>query len=159
MSAMNANPGSVNGTYTFAAADYFNFDAGQLTRWDLEITYVVGVPATPATWSPIAGLFSDAAGTIPYVAGTQIDSVWTRPTTIGANNYQVTVNSTPLPDPANLSLIRILDNAPGSPYPSIITAANYATTGVSVQSVRLNGITHTWGDDIDILRMNEFVIW
>ena len=152
MSAMNAaGPGAANGTYTIGMADVFGGDAGVLTKWDLEITYVVGVPSTAATWSPIAGLFSDAAGTIPYVAGTQVDSVWTRPTTIGANNYQVTVNSTPLPDPANLSLIRILDNAPGSPYPSIITAANYATTGVSVQSVRLNGITHTWANDIDIL--------
>ena len=152
MTAINAaGPGAANGTYTIGIADVFGGDAGVLTKWDLEITYVVGTPASAATWSPIAGLFSDAAGTIPYVAGTQIDSVWTRPTTIGANNYQVTVNSTPLPDPENSSLIRILDNAPGSPYPSIITAANYATTGVSVQSVRLNGITHTWGNDIDIL--------
>ncbi len=97
MSAMNANPGSVNGTYTFAAADYFNLDAGQLTRWDLEITYVVGVPATPAIWTPATGLFSNAAGTIPYVANTPVDSVWAQPTTIGINNYDVTVQSLSLP--------------------------------------------------------------
>jgi len=143
--------GAANGNWTLAAYDAGAPDVGSLTKWDLEITYVVGVPVTPATWSPIAGLFSDAAGTIPYVAGTQVDSVWTRPTTIGANNYQVTVNSLPTPDPRNASPIIINAVGNANPYPSVITVANYATTGVSVQSVTLTGITHTWADDIDIL--------
>jgi subtilisin-like proprotein convertase family protein len=143
--------GAANGNWTLAAYDAGAPDVGTLTKWDLEITYVVGVAASASTWSPIAGLFSDAAATIPYVAGTQVDSVWARPTTIGANNYQVTVNSAPLPDPTNASPIIINAAGNASPYPSVITASNYATTGVSVESVTLRGITHTWADDIDIL--------
>jgi len=40
-----------------------------------------------------AGLFSDAAALVPYVAGTGVDSVWTRPTPSGVYTYQVTVNN------------------------------------------------------------------
>ena len=48
---------------------------------------------TPAVWSPATGLFSNAAGSTPYVAGTAVDSVWAQPTTIGANTYSVTTQS------------------------------------------------------------------
>ncbi|MFZ1453077.1 MAG: M36 family metallopeptidase, partial [Ferruginibacter sp.] len=52
---------------------------------------------TPAIWSPALGLFSNAAGTIAYVAGTAVDSVWAQPTTIGANTYTATVQSLGIP--------------------------------------------------------------
>jgi len=48
---------------------------------------------TPAVWSPATGLFSNAAGTTPYVAGTAVDSVWAQPITIGANTYTVITQS------------------------------------------------------------------
>ncbi len=84
-----------NGTWTLAMADGGPADLGTLTNWSIEITYVQGVPAAPAVWSPAAGLFSDAAALTSYVAGTEVDSVWTRPTPSGVYNYQVTVNSLP----------------------------------------------------------------
>jgi hypothetical protein len=68
-------------------------DGGVLNNWSLDIDYVLGVPASSAVWSPAAGLFSDAAATVPYVAGTAVDSVWTKPTPAGVYNYQVTVNN------------------------------------------------------------------
>ncbi|MBK8496904.1 MAG: hypothetical protein IPL50_19330 [Chitinophagaceae bacterium] len=42
----------------------------------MKFDYIIGVPATPAVWSP-AGLFSDAAALVP-AAGTAADSVWIR---------------------------------------------------------------------------------
>lgn len=39
------------------------------------------------------GLFSNATATTPYVAGTEVDSVWVRPTPNGVYNYQATVKS------------------------------------------------------------------
>ncbi len=51
------------------------------------------IVASQAVWSPVTGLYSDAAASIPYVAGTRVDSVWARPTTIGANTYTVSVNN------------------------------------------------------------------
>ncbi|NOT51181.1 MAG: T9SS type A sorting domain-containing protein [Chitinophagaceae bacterium] len=38
----------------------------------------------------------------------------------------------------------------GSPYPNNIAVAGLPTCGVYVQSVAINGITHTWPGDIDI---------
>ncbi len=40
--------------------------------------------------------------------------------------------------------------ATGSPYPSTINVAGLPTAGVYVQSVAINGISHTWPEDIDI---------
>ncbi len=84
-----------NGTWTLAGADDGAGDVGFIENWTLTITYVQGVPATPAVWSPIAGLYSNAAANIPYVAGTAVDSVWVRPTPSGVYSYQATVNSLP----------------------------------------------------------------
>ena len=86
-------PANVNGNYTLAMYDGGAIDVGTLTNWEIEFTYVVGVPASPAVWSPAAGLFSDAAALIPYVAGTAVDSVWTRPTPSGVYTYTATVNN------------------------------------------------------------------
>jgi subtilisin-like proprotein convertase family protein len=86
-------PANVNGTYTLAMYDGGAVDIGTLTNWEIEFTYVQGVVATPAVWSPAAGLFSDAAALNPYVAGTRVDSVWTRPTPSGVYTYTATVNN------------------------------------------------------------------
>ena len=81
-----------NGAYTLAMYDGGAGDLGTLTSWTLNITYTCGVPATRATWTPTAGLFTDAAATIAYT-GTPTDTVWTRPTPAGVYPYQVTVQS------------------------------------------------------------------
>ena len=88
-----------NGTWTLAGADDGAGDVGFIENWTLKITYVQGVPATPAVWSPAAGLFSDASASTAYVAGTAVDSVWARPTPSGVYPYTATVQSLP-PAPA-----------------------------------------------------------
>ncbi|MGG9961781.1 M36 family metallopeptidase [Ferruginibacter sp. SUN106] len=98
-----------NGTWTLAVYDAGAPDAGVLNNWSLDIDYIVGVPATPAVWTPAAGLFSDASASTPYVAGTAVDSVWTKPTPSGVYTYQATVKSLP-------------------PVPSVPTMTNTATT-------------------------------
>lgn len=97
----NALYSTGNGTWTLAMADGGPADLGVLTSWSITINYVIGVPSTPATWSPVAGLFNDANATIPYT-GTARDTVWTRPTPAGVYPYQVTVQSLPAP-PANVT--------------------------------------------------------
>jgi subtilisin-like proprotein convertase family protein len=86
-----------NGVWSIGIYDAGAPDAGVLNNWSLDIDYVIGVPATPAVWTPAAGLFSDANATVPYVAGTAVDSVWTRPTPSGVYPYQATVQSLPVP--------------------------------------------------------------
>ncbi len=127
-------------------------DVGILASWSLDVNYSVGVPSTPATWSPIGGLFNDAAATIPY-AGTPRDTVWTRPTPAGVYNYQVTVQSLPVPPLTFTNPAAITINAAGNgtPYPANLVVSGLPPTGVTVRNVTLNGITHTWSGDVDIM--------
>jgi hypothetical protein len=87
-----------NGIYTLGLYDIATGDQGTLTSWSLGITYYVGVPSTPATWSPVTGLYIDPAASIAYT-GTPRDTVYARPTPSGVYPYNVTVNSLP-PAPA-----------------------------------------------------------
>jgi subtilisin-like proprotein convertase family protein len=82
-----------NGVWSVGLYDAGAPDGGVWNNWSLDIDYIVGVPATPAVWTPAAGLFSDANATTAYVAGTEVDSVWTKPTPSGVYNYQATVKS------------------------------------------------------------------
>jgi subtilisin-like proprotein convertase family protein len=145
-----------NGNYTLGIYDWGAGDLGTLTNWELTINYVLGVPATPAVWSPALGLFSDAAGTIPYVAGTAVDSVWAAPTTIGANPYTATVQSLPafLPVPpafTNPAPITINNVGTASPSPANLAVAGLPAAGVSVKSVNINGFSHTWAGDVNMV--------
>ena len=82
-----------NGVWSVGLYDAGAPDGGVFNSWSLDIDYIIGVPATPAVWTPAAGLFSDAGATTAYVAGTEVDSVWVRPTPSGVYNYQATVKS------------------------------------------------------------------
>jgi subtilisin-like proprotein convertase family protein len=146
-----ANAAATNGTWRLAMGDYGGGDVGTLTSWSIGVTYVLGVPSTPATWSPIAGLFNDAAATIPYT-GTPRDTVWTRPTPAGVYPYQATVQSLPVPPLAfaNPAAITINDGT-ATPYPSNVVVSGLPTSGVTVKNVTINGLSHTWSDDVDIL--------
>ncbi len=99
VSNWNGLLGVPNGNWTLGFYDGVAGDVGTLISWCLGITYSCGpgLPTTPAVWSPTAGLFSDPAAVIPYIAGTPVDSVWTRPTPAGVYTYQVTTQSLPVP--------------------------------------------------------------
>jgi hypothetical protein len=141
-----------NGVWTLAMVDAFNQDQGTLTSWCLDLTYVCGVPSTPATWSPVGGLFNDAAATIPYT-GTPRDTVWTRPTPAGVYTYQVTVQSVPVPPLtfSNTAPITINTSGNASPYPATLNVSGLPTTGVTVKNVTITGLSHTWAEDADII--------
>jgi subtilisin-like proprotein convertase family protein len=88
-----------NGSWTLAWADVFpGADIGTFSDWSIDITYQVGSPSTAPVWSPVTGLFTNAAATVPYVAGTARDTVWAKipkSPLPGSYNYQVTANSLP----------------------------------------------------------------
>ncbi len=91
-----------NGTYTLAMYDGGNGDLGVLTNWEITIDYTTpggaGSPLT-YTWSPAAGLYSNATATVPYIAGTQTNTVYAAPsnyttyTITGTNSATGCVNS------------------------------------------------------------------
>ncbi len=123
-----------NGTWTLAIYDAGAPDAGTLNNWELDIDYIVGVPAAPAVWTPVTGLFTNPAGTNAYIAGTPVDSVYARPTTIGANNYQVTVNSLP-PAPATAATNFAANNSNSTITFNVRNNNPYAVTLSDIASV------------------------
>ena len=88
-----------NGSWTLAFYDGATGETGILNSWCLNFTYACSMisAAAPAIWSPATGLYLDPACTIPYVTGTQTDSVYARPVLPGIHTYQVTHNSLTTP--------------------------------------------------------------
>ncbi len=140
-----------NGTWTLAMADGGPGDVGTLASWSIDITYLLGAPTKAAVWSPIAGLFTDPQGNNAYT-GDARDTVYTKPA--ATTTYSVTVTGIgpdATPSFSNPAAITINDGAAASPYPSAIAVSGLPTTGVSVTSVVITGINHTWSDDIDVV--------
>jgi subtilisin-like proprotein convertase family protein len=70
-------PNSGSGSWSLVMRDHVFFDGGTLTSWSITINYSY-VPTL--TWTPSTELFTNAATTTPYVAGTSTYSVYVKPT-------------------------------------------------------------------------------
>ena len=82
--------GNMNGTWNLMVVDDLGGDAGSITSWS--ITFDVPAPV----WSPVTGLYTNPAATIPYVAGTPAATVYANPTTTttySVNNVTPTCTS------------------------------------------------------------------
>jgi subtilisin-like proprotein convertase family protein len=145
----NAVGTTLNGNWTIAMYDAAAPDLGTLTSWSVRVKYAVGVPAQPAVWSPIAGLFTDANATQAYT-GDRRDSVYAKPTTIGTTNYTATTTSLEVRN-LNTGITTINAVGTANPYPAINNVKFYPTSGVRVDSVKIYGFTHTFPADVDIV--------
>jgi subtilisin-like proprotein convertase family protein len=65
-----------------------------------------------------------------------------------ADTFTSTTEGPPSPS-ASGGPVSLGDNQPGSPYPSTITIANRTGT-ISKVTVRLDGLSHTYPDDLDV---------
>lgn len=142
-----------NGNWTLAMYDGGAGDVGTLTSWTITFDYLYGPPAS-GVWSPAAGLWRDPNRATPYVAGDTANTVYTKPATIGTTAYSVTVQSVgfdAFQSFSNPTAIVIPSVGTGTPYPSNITVSGLPTSGASVETVTISGLSHTWSDDIDIL--------
>ena len=144
-----------NGTWTLGFYDGVTGDVGTLTAWCLGISYSCPPPAAaPASWTPLGGLFHDAASTIPYINGLFTDSVFARPTPAGIYPYQVTNFTLPMPPVAfsNPAAINIPVGGAASLYSSNVSVYGLpASPAVTVKSVVVHNISHTRSEDIDIV--------
>jgi subtilisin-like proprotein convertase family protein len=151
--ALTPTAASANGLWSLAMGDFGAGDQGTLTSWSIAITY--GVPAS-GVWTPNgpgSGLYTDATATTVY-NGASVNTVYAKPTPAGVYPYQVTVQSQGFDTTSGFSnpaLITIPSSGTATPYPSNIAVSGLPTTGVSVSSVILTGVNHTWSNDIDIL--------
>ncbi len=78
-----------NGNWILSVRDGAAGDVGRITNWSIAITY--GQPHPMVTWTPVTGLFTDAAATIPYVAGANAASVYAKPA--ATTTYTATTTS------------------------------------------------------------------
>ncbi|MGB4845261.1 MAG: hypothetical protein WBP16_12415, partial [Ferruginibacter sp.] len=144
--------GIPNGDWSLLLYDAAAGDEGTLTSWSLSFNYLYGVPAS-GIWSPVAGLYRDAAATIPYTGDTA-NCLYTLQTASGLYPYQVTVESVgpdALPVFSNTTPITINSSGTATPYSADISVTGLPVAGVSVASVTLNGMNHTWASDVDVL--------
>jgi hypothetical protein len=106
------------------------------------------------TWSPVTRLFTDAAATIPYVAGTNAATVYARSTTAGTTTYTLTATSNTVCAATGTVVVTILPAAvtiasspsaicgTGSATLSLSPSSNYGDAGFQWQS-SADGITFT----------------
>lgn len=80
--------GNFNGDWKLFLVDDAGGDAGSVTSWSIEFE----VPT--AVWTPITGLFSNAAATVPYVAGTAASTVYFLQSPTTQTQYTYTVTNT-----------------------------------------------------------------
>ncbi len=150
---------SANGTWTLAMADGGAGDVGSLASWIITVDYTTPAAAVVTyTWSPAAGLYTDANATVPYIAGTQAGSVYAAPTvntvyTVTATNSttgcvgtgSVTVNYTPpapvvSPNPGAVCVggAAVALTITSSLAPTTVTLTN--STPVAVPDNTANGV-------------------
>ena len=128
-----------NGNWTLALADGGPLDVGTLTSWSMDITY--GAPFS-GIWSPAAGLFTDAAATVPYVAGTLANTVYASPGT--STDYSVsisTVNCTGTPAIVPITVANSIGNITDPASQAICVNGN---TSFTVSAGNGNPIEYQW---------------
>lgn len=129
------------------------------------------------SWSPAAGLSSTTGATV--TATTSVNMVYVVTGTVtatGCKNFASVnvlglprapilspssaticlggsqlISASPYQSFSNTASITIPSAGVGSPYPSNINVSGLPTSGITVKSVTLNGMNHTWPDDIDIV--------
>jgi len=143
-----------NGAWSLIVTDPWNLDDGTLTSWSITINY-----ATPdaGIWTPVTGLFTNAAGTTPYVAGTPAATVYASPAATTTYSVSVTNSGTSTKTFSSGGSVTIPGIAPGStsagagaPYPSAI-AVSGLPANATIKSVTVKGVRHSFPDDIDLL--------
>jgi subtilisin-like proprotein convertase family protein len=78
---------TANGYWKIRVNDDANSDVGSLVNWSIKLDYKA---MAPITWTPQAGLFTDAAATVPYTGG-PASSVYVK--TTSASSYTATATS------------------------------------------------------------------
>ena len=82
--------GSLNGNWVLRVVDNGNGDIGSLGSWSIQITYTVPENPVNVMWTPATDLYTDAAATQPYVAGTLLSTVFAKLTSSGVHTISAT---------------------------------------------------------------------
>lgn len=145
---------NLNGNWTLGMYDGVTNSTGVLNSWCIKFNFPCAttgsINATPAIWTPFAGLYTDANATQAYF-GTPIDSVWAKPTAAGTYTYQATTQSLPPGSPVCTSLPGSVTIHAGLPVTITSQPANQnlcpsSTTAVFSVSIAAGSgpVTYQW---------------
>lgn len=127
--ALSSFAGLANGNWELFVVDDLGGDIGTISGWSMTFS----LPATTATWTPVATLFTDPAGTIPYVTGTPASVIYAKPTATGATAYVATINNGPCAGVNNVTVnVLATPVVTVSPNPGGCSPATLTASGASI---------------------------
>ena len=111
----------------------YNYTSPWGYLWAVDNVLVTGTLATEMTWSPVTNLYTDAAATIPYVAGTPLSIVYAKPnvTTI----YTATITGVNGCFRSNTSTISVTPLSNGG----LLSSNQNLCSGVTPSNLTLSG--------------------
>ena len=145
-----------NGAWSLIVTDPWNLDDGTLTSWSITLNYAI---PDAGIWTPVTGLFTNAAGTTPYVAGTPASTVYVSPAATTTYSVSVTNSGTSTKTFSGGSSVTIpgialgstsTGSGAGAPYPSTLAVSGLPANAI-VKSVAIKGVRHSFPADIDML--------
>jgi subtilisin-like proprotein convertase family protein len=143
-----------NGAWSLIVTDLYNGDEGTINSWSITINYAI---PDAGVWTPVTGLFTNAAGTTPYIAGTLTSTVYAGPAATTTYSVSISNSATETKVFSTGGSVTIPGVAPGStssgagsPYPSAVSVSGLPANAV-LKSVTIKGVKHSGPDDIDIL--------
>ncbi|HEX5149941.1 MAG TPA: putative Ig domain-containing protein [Parafilimonas sp.] len=129
-----------NGTWTLETADHLgchggtlacllgggDYYTGTLNNWSITINYTTPTLPLNVAWSPVADLYTDAGATVAYT-GTNLSTVYTKPSTPGAKTYTATVTNSDGCSTSQNVIVNV------NPKPVVTATADYCLVAGKVQ--------------------------
>lgn len=138
----------MNGNWQLGLSDWYSGDAGTLVNWSISITY--GAPATGVwTASPATPntMFTNAAATTAYVAGSQATTIYVNPTVTTTYSvvYATATPCTSNPTPVTVTVVNPV-SAVVSPANKTVCVGSSATFTASATG---GPLTYQWQQSAD----------
>ncbi len=154
-SGLICNPGGTAVALTASGASTYSWSPA--TGLDMTTGSTVNANPTATTTYTVTG--TDANGcqntamvTVTVADKPAIEAITATPSTIcSGDNSQLNVNAGLVTTTANGGAITINSSGSATPYPSTINVSGLPASGVKVKQVLINGLSHTFPSDIDML--------
>jgi subtilisin-like proprotein convertase family protein len=127
--------GNLNGNWNLYVVDDAAGDQGSIANWSITFE-IVG-----AVWSPVTGLFTNAAATAPYVANATPATVWAKPLT--STTYTVTRSTATCTSAATTVPVTVIQPITVTTQPASVAVCEGGSTTFSIVTAG-NFQTYQW---------------